>query len=631
MTDLDTFNRRKEALRHNYTDLMALLNEGSLIREPKDELARLEAATQELEGALLFRVLCLGDFSTGKSSFINRFLLEQNLLPALAKPTTSLLTCIRHGESLRAIKYEPLVDGGTELTENIVTEDVANALVKWVSAEGIDDASGSSIPVIVESPAPKLAVGFEIVDAPGLNDPNPERMRLTLDYLNQADAVLFFINAMRPWTKYEKDVFEGEVLSRDLLGRLFIVVNYWDQIEVSQRDEVLSYIADNVQLSLAKNKEFSAKITSIPILPVSSKTGENEDLITKQVWDVLSARKSEDVLSLRINRFNQELSKYDGVLAERLKLLGLDSQGRSRKRDQLQQELKDYEQQCESFLADLKRLLLLDFQEYLEKHQSLYESLANDVRALEVDLKYVKTSEEFNKKFPQAMSRLRKSAVRRLETITDEFLSRIQTTIEKQKANIGVLPSYAVTIEEYVMGWHGLDGNRFSDNAYLAAGGAGVASLLLGAGTLWQTAAVASTVGSSGFFSTVGVFFVGAPAAASSFMVLGVPALAVGCLLVATALYTRNTKLDELCKQISDACAEVADGIDDDKWATIAQLKANLPKRIDQICKDVDSDINRACQERLDELDLIQGIEDEGAALIALRERLSVLPLRVNQ
>jgi len=447
MTDLDTFNRRKEALRHNYTDLMALLNEGSLIREPKDELARLEAATQELEGALLFRVLCLGDFSTGKSSFINRFLLEQNLLPALAKPTTSLLTCIRHGESLRAIKYEPLVDGGTELTENIVTEDVANALVKWVSAEGIDDASGSSIPVIVESPAPKLAVGFEIVDAPGLNDPNPERMRLTLDYLNQADAVLFFINAMRPWTKYEKDVFEGEVLSRDLLGRLFIVVNYWDQIEVSQRDEVLSYIADNVQLSLAKNKEFSAKITSIPILPVSSKTGENEDLITKQVWDVLSARKSEDVLSLRINRFNQELSKYDGVLAERLKLLGLDSQGRSRKRDQLQQELKDYEQQCESFLADLKRLLLLDFQEYLEKHQSLYESLANDVRALEVDLKYVKTSEEFNKKFPQAMSRLRKSAVRRLETITDEFLSRIQTTIEKQKANIGVLPSYAVTID----------------------------------------------------------------------------------------------------------------------------------------------------------------------------------------
>ena len=212
-------------------------------------------------------------------------------------------------------------------------------------------------PVIIEAPAPRLAAGIEIVDAPGLNDPNPERMRLTLDYLNQADGVLFFINAMRPWTRYERNVFEGEVLSRDLLGRLYIIVNYWDQVEASQRDEVLAYVDQQVRASLAKGRAALAADQSIPILPVSAKTGENAELIQEQVWDALSARKSKEVLALRIGRFNQELAKYSEILDDRLALLGLDAQGRSRRRAQLQQELKDYEQQREAFLADLQRLL----------------------------------------------------------------------------------------------------------------------------------------------------------------------------------------------------------------------------------------------------------------------------------
>lgn len=70
--------------------------------------------------------------------------------------------------------------------------------------------------------------------------------------------------------------------------------------------------------------------------------------------------------------------------------------------------------------------------------------------------------------------------------------------------------------------------------------------------------------------------------------------------------------------------------IDDEQWKTLDQLKANQSQRIAQICADVDDDIARALQERLTELETVQRIEDQGAALRALRDQIVGLELRVN-
>jgi hypothetical protein len=113
-------------------------------------------------------------------------------------------------------------------------------------------------------------------------------------------------------------------------------------------------------------------------------------------------------------------------------------------------------------------------------------------------------------------------------------------------------------------------------------------------------------------------------------MLFGVPAIAVGALLLGGAYILKEKGRETVRKQVRAACLKVADGIEDEQWKTLDQLKANQSQRISQICADVDDDIARALQERLTELDAIQRIEDQGAAHRALRDQIAGLDLRVN-
>jgi hypothetical protein len=627
MPDFETFAQRKQQLQDYYERLIALIAERGVVPEPEADLALLRGARDALAGDLLFRVLCVGNFSTGKSSFINRFLLEQDLLPAWTTPTTTLPTRIRFGAQTRAIRFRPSAQDGADLVAEEVTENIAETLKKWVSSAAQDKVTDDSLPVIVEAPAPRLAAGVEIVDAPGLNDPNPESMKLTLDYLYQADGVLFFVNAQQLWTEYEEGVFESELLTRDLLGRMFIIINYWDLVPAAERDELLDYIRQQVQASLARGGTAPTG-QPIPIFPVSAMTGENAALIQQEVWDVLGARKSTDVLALRIARFNQEVAKYLAILDDRLALLGLDAQGRSRRRAQLQQEAKDYEQQRQVFLANLQRLLALDFQSYRLDFKRIFEGLEADVAALQHEALVLRSADDINSLLASRISRLQKQTARQIRDLDATFLQRLQATIEQQKADIRALPSTAVTIEEYVLRWQGLDGNPLAQAAPLA-GGVGLAGLLLGAGTFWQTATL--TTATPGILASVGTFITGAPAAtASSFMLFGVPAIAIGGLLVASAFFMQKTAQTKLAEQVRAACSKLAERIEDEKWQTLDQLETNQAQRIAQICADVDDDISRAWREKLMELDAIQLIEDQGAALRAQRDTLEQMALRVN-
>ena len=139
------------------------------------------------------------------------------------------------------------------------------------------------------------------------------------------------------------------------------------------------------------------------------------------------------------------------------------------------------------------------------------------------------------------------------------------------------------------------------------------------------------TTATPGILASVGTFITGAPAAAtSSFMLLGVPAIAIGGLLVAAAFFLRRNDQAKLAEQVRAACAQLAERVEDEKWKTLDQLKTNQAQRIAQICADVDDDISLAWREKLLELDAIQRIEDQGAALRALRDALQRLTLRVN-
>jgi hypothetical protein len=254
--------------------------------------------------------------------------------------------------------------------------------------------------------------------------------------------------------------------------------------------------------------------------------------------------------------------------------------------------------------------------------------LETEVSALEQGALALRSEQDINAFLAQRISRMQKLTGRQMRELDADFLARLQTTIEAQKASIRALPSTSVTIEEYVLHWRGLDGNRLTETVPLA-GGLGLAGLLVGAGTAWQTATVATAT--PGILTTIGAFITGAPAAtASSFMLFGVPAIAIGGLLLAGAFFLKKEGQAKLIQRARDACVELAGRIEEEKWKTLDQLRAQQAQRIDQICANVDNDIGRAWRERLAELDAIARIEDQGAALRALRDELDRLTLRVN-
>jgi len=238
MNSFTSFKERKDQLQETATQLIEIV-EAELNSQ---DIKLLQQFKGELSADLSFKILCIGDFSSGKSTFINQFLLQADILPAFPKPTTTRPTIIRFGEALKATLY--FQDGTTEE----VCENVAERLLETVSAGGSDIEQVSY--VVLESPSTMLQDGIELVDAPGLNDPDAERMKQTFDYLHQADAILFFLNAQQPWTRYQKQFFEQELLSRKDIDKLFILANYWDQIGNNDRADVLDYLQEQLQASL---------------------------------------------------------------------------------------------------------------------------------------------------------------------------------------------------------------------------------------------------------------------------------------------------------------------------------------------------------------------------------------------
>ena len=146
---------------------------------------------------------------------------------------------------------------------------------------GKDIASTNPMPGETVSVDPYNLEGLEnikFMDTPGLNDPNDENPKKTLEFVQQSDVVLFFLNAAGTvFSESEKEKFAGiEKHNKDSL----IVLNKIDAAE-----DIPSII------------EFVKKHTGgkYKVIPISSKTGENLENLKKEILFLLE-KKGKDLL-----------------------------------------------------------------------------------------------------------------------------------------------------------------------------------------------------------------------------------------------------------------------------------------------------------------------------------------------
>ena len=175
----------------------------------------LAAARLQLDDAFLLVVV--GEFNSGKSTFVNA-LVGKPLLEEGVTPTTTQVALLRHGEP-----------PGRRLRNDGV--------------------------LLLDEPVEALR-DIAIVDTPGTNAVLREHEALTRDFVPRADLVLFLTSADRPYTETERAFLEA---LHEWGKKVVVVVNKADLLE-SEADvaRVLAFVREQATRTLGTTPEVLA-------------------------------------------------------------------------------------------------------------------------------------------------------------------------------------------------------------------------------------------------------------------------------------------------------------------------------------------------------------------------------------
>jgi ribosome biogenesis GTPase A len=192
-----------------------------------------------------FKILVLGEFKRGKSTFINA-LLGEKILPAYSRRCTAIINEVKWGESKRALLY-PLKNGD-ENTFNLEPREIkVDEIEDYVVIKNTSDTPDNSYDKVeLFWPLELCRNGVEIIDSPGLNE-HDIRQQITINYLSTVDAVLFVLSCEQLASKSEIDVIDNLFASGH--QEMFFICNYFNRIPDEEKK-----IIKSSAISQLKNK-----------------------------------------------------------------------------------------------------------------------------------------------------------------------------------------------------------------------------------------------------------------------------------------------------------------------------------------------------------------------------------------
>jgi len=226
----------------------------------------------------------IGQMKCGKSTFLNAFVFEDDVLPAATTPMTAALSVITYGEQkrlvaefysaaeweeqkhqaardLESVKGNTLEESKIKAAQELVAKSIklGSSLNDYLGSSKEDDlknleeyvgADGKFVcitkSVTIYYPLEYLK-GVEIVDTPGFNDPIVSREERTKAFLNKADVVLLMLYAGRPFDATDRDILFNNVKQCGI-GKVLIGVNKYD-IPFANGDkesEIINYVKEEI-------------------------------------------------------------------------------------------------------------------------------------------------------------------------------------------------------------------------------------------------------------------------------------------------------------------------------------------------------------------------------------------------
>lgn len=292
---LSLFHERKEKVIGFATQLRGLGQE----RADTETVQVLDDFMDRFRGNR-FLVVVVGDFKSGKSSFVNA-LVQRTICPVRAKPRTAKitrLTGIADEQSKEFVEIHFLKDlppQREELTDG--------ALEHLVTVDGASAADVQYVDVHLKPRGTVLRNQIRLVDTPGLGSGEEEHSRITRNYLDKADLLLFVFSASKPFSESERDFL---LSFRHLSNRTIFIVNQIDRVPEDERGEVLEHIKSSLVKDVLGNG-----IKVPPLYPLSSREAFGGEGKTLQGASVSSG------LTNIVNELERKLADDIGVLLVR--------------------------------------------------------------------------------------------------------------------------------------------------------------------------------------------------------------------------------------------------------------------------------------------------------------------------
>lgn len=204
----------------------------------------------------------------------------------------------------------------------------------------------------------------EIVDTPGINDINQNRIEITYRYLNQADAVIMLLCATQALSNSEVEFLKERILGNHIQN-IFFVVTHKDELDEKSEQKVLNFVTKNIRNILPENINIDNRIFLVSsIQALAYRMVKNRlELSTKTL-------RNNYVESLEHTGFNE----FEDALAYFL----TEEKGRAK--------INKYVSQSKSIIADLNKKI------YLQKELIMHsvDDLKNKVAKMEPEFNSAK-------------------------------------------------------------------------------------------------------------------------------------------------------------------------------------------------------------------------------------------------
>jgi predicted GTPase len=234
-----------------------------------------------------FKVMVLGEFKRGKSTFINA-LLGEEILPAYPTPCTAIINEVKWSDHKKALLHfnssedkplqRPLEIPVNEIEEYVVIKD------------DVDQIQGDYEKLELFWPLKLCENGVEIIDSPGLNE-HKTRQQITENYLIKVDAILLVLSCEQLFSKSEQEVVDNKLIP---MGHedIFFICN---------------------RINMIRKKEEIEKVKQYAISKLSSRTRSETRIFFVNALGALDGKLDNDIEALErsgVPQLENELQKF---------------------------------------------------------------------------------------------------------------------------------------------------------------------------------------------------------------------------------------------------------------------------------------------------------------------------------